>query len=185
LFSSKPEDLQEIYAQEVNPVDTDFLTETFVKKIDKKTQIKLSLWDQIQTYKVGMYQEKTFLIDPKVSATITDAIEKHSERGLDTKFIDADAGLCLVTKEVMQRDLFPSSKSHFVFEKDPLLNVLNRRAIDNYLTKECKVCSVSLAQSVINWYASSLDKEGKNCKEIVNVQKLDIRIPDASFTMLT
>ena len=62
---------------------------------------KFSLWDQIQTYKVGNYVEKTLLIDPKVAVTIADAIEKHSERSPDTKFIDADAGLCLVTKEIM------------------------------------------------------------------------------------
>ena len=122
---------------------------------------KFSLWDQIQTYKVGNYVEKTLLIDPKVAVTIADAIEKHSERSPDTKFIDADAGLCLVTKEIMQRDLFPSPKSYFIFEKDPTLEIVNQRAIKNYLTKECKVRSVSLVKSVVDFQHGSGDKKGK------------------------
>jgi hypothetical protein len=153
---------QEDHALEVNPLDTNFLMETFIEKKNAKLTKTLSLWDQIQTYKVGSYAEKSFLIDPKVSAKIADAIEKHSERGPNTKFIDADAGLCLVTKEVMQRDLFPSPKSHFVFEKDPRLEILNRRAMEHYLRKECKTCSVSLVKSVMDFPTSCGDKEGKN-----------------------
>jgi hypothetical protein len=54
-----------------------------------------------------------------VAETIAGAIEKHSERGPDTKFIDADGGLCLVTGEVMRKRLFPGSGiTHFVFEKE-------------------------------------------------------------------
>jgi hypothetical protein len=49
-----------------------------------------------------------------VSETIGSAIEKHSERGPDTKFIDADGGLCLVTKDVMRRDLFKAANGQAV-----------------------------------------------------------------------
>jgi len=43
---------------------------------------------------------------------IGDAIERTSERGPETKFIDADGGLCLVTDDIMRRNLYPASKSH-------------------------------------------------------------------------
>ena len=79
-------------------------------------------------FRSGTYHEKSFLIDPKVARTIAEAIETHSERGPDTKFIDADGGLCMVTKEVMERDLFPATNGHLVFEKDTHFQVLNRRA---------------------------------------------------------
>ena len=163
-FFSKPleaNQTQEDHALEVNPVDTTFLKATFFEKKIRKVEERYSLWDQIQTYKVGNYSEKTLLIDPKVASTIADAIEQHSERGPDTKFIDADAGLCLVTKEIMQRDLFPSPKSYFIFEKDSTLEILNQRAIKNYLTKECKVCSVSLVKSVADFHNGCGDKKGK------------------------
>lgn len=166
VFSRPMEDyrMQKDHAMEVNPVDTNFLTNTFVeKKRGSRPEGQLfNLWDHIQTYKVGMYYEKTLLIDPKVSAIIGDAIEKHSERGPDTKFIDADAGLCLVTKELMQRNLFPSANSHIIFEKDPLLDVLNRRAKENYLTRECKKCSVSLVKSVVDFHNINGFTEGNN-----------------------
>ena len=83
---------------------------------------------------------------------IGDAIEKNSERGPETKFIDADGGLCHVSSDVMKRNLFPAPNAHFVFEKDNILQVLNRRAAKNYLSKECKFCKISIVKSVTDYH---------------------------------
>ena len=140
--------MQEDYASEVNPEDTNYLKQTYFDQTGPRLSgQKISFWDHIQSYKSGTYHEKTVLIDPKVAAVIAETIEKHSERGPATKFIDADGGLCLVTKEVMQRNIFADG-GHHIFEKDPNLEVLNKRAQQNYLTKECNFRKISLAKSV-------------------------------------
>jgi hypothetical protein len=140
--------MQEDYALEVNPIDTNYLQKTFIEKTSSKgAGERISYWDHIQSYRSGAYHEKTFLIDPKVAAVIAETIEKHSERGAATKFVDADAGLCQVTKEVIQRNIFTDG-SHVIFEKDPNFLALNKRAQQNYLTKECKLRKISLVKSV-------------------------------------
>jgi hypothetical protein len=151
--------MQEEYGSVVNPVDTEYLKQTyFQQKGSQASKEKISLWDHIQSYKNGSYHEKTLLIDPKVAALIAETIEKHSERGPATKFVDADAGLCLVTKEVMERNIF-TDDGHFIFEKDPNLQILNNRAEQNYLNKECKIRKVSLARSIADNQASWKGKE--------------------------
>jgi hypothetical protein len=93
-----------------------------------------------------------------VSETIGSAIEKHSERGPDTKFIDADGGLCLVTKDVMRRDLFKAANGHLVFEKDSNFQVINRRA---NLIKDCKLCKISLVKSVAEFQGNLVQCMGE------------------------
>ena len=55
----------------------------------------------------------------------------------------------------MKRDLFKAADGHLVFEKDSNFQVVNRRAAENYLSKDCKLRKISLVNSVMefqkNW----------------------------------
>ena len=86
--------------------------------------------------------------------TIGAAIEKNSDRGPETKFIDADGGLCLVSDDVMKRNLFQGDQSHFVFDKDINFRVLNNRASKDYLSKDCKICKISFVKSVTDYHST-------------------------------
>ncbi|TRY62715.1 hypothetical protein TCAL_14357 [Tigriopus californicus] len=122
------------HAQSLDPDSFRFLGRTRInRRLSRQSSekdISVPLWNYLQSYVRGGYLEKHIMMDPALAEQIADLIQKKSQRGRKTYWIDADGGFSQVTKCVMERDLFHLAK---IFVRDQHIRLLNEHALETHL----------------------------------------------------
>ena len=176
ISSSLISDMKD-HVSKVDPEDTKFLTDTFVKRLHQvKTkgdhpilqENKMSLWDYLMSYK-DHYGEKAILLDRYTAARIATAIVNNSDARCEessndvsierkTIFIDATGGLCRVTDNLINQcnkteNIFSCYK---IFEKDVNFVPALQRARNEYLKSNLRDYSENVI-SLMNFNAIVAD----------------------------
>ncbi len=114
------------YLQNVNPGVHKLLTNTKVTKTSKKGEVKVNLFQHIESYRA--YKEKMILCDPMTAEVIVEKILENSNADQNTPFVDADGALCLVGKQILDK----TSKPVLIMNRDRHFDSTIKKCIEPY-----------------------------------------------------
>ena len=93
-------------------------------------ELKVTLFEKLQSSSYKNYIEKAVLLDEETSVRIAESVVTHTRGDKNTTFFDGEGGLCQIASAVSKSGVFENIR---VLEKDACMTNLNSFAKSNYL----------------------------------------------------
>jgi len=117
-------------------------------------ELKVTLFEKLQSSSYKNYIEKAVLLDEETSVRIAESVVTHTRGDKNTTFFDGEGGLCQIASAVSKSGVFENIR---VLEKDACMTNLNSFAKSNYLDSTIDVYDdVNLAANAVEGYHNKL-----------------------------